>query len=424
MERIIKNCGIIKANKFSKKMKNGRECLSPELQLIKISRTIKLAISVSIFLTAIFSAVFLFSNYTSAQNIRQFAAPSFACQFYRSQQGFTIVRNLEHDCLVRNGSNGAFVYTHFYDSGNNFCVEVTSSFGGRIVAPQCVPISQTGRLERQQQQNRQSDKPKIITPPAFQIRELQYDTLPTGRQIQAGDNERIEITMPDGSLIQLDAKATFTPVSDHEVQSVFGRYRYLWQPFHDGKCIVGQNLVRQDCRRVRTPNALLGDRGTEFLVESGKAGTTVTVLDGVVIATDLAGKKTIEIVAGQSTFIKKGGLPEEPQAYDPAKLDRWWEKKTTDENVKIFVGIMFGIIIFVVIISALVAIVKKIFGKKKPAPAAVPVMTEKIPETPAIEKSVGEEKKKKGRSCALAALGFILGLGLIIATYFIGKSQT
>jgi len=268
---------------------------------------------------------------------------------------------------VRNGDNQTgFIYTHFYDSGNNFCFEVTSSWG-QIIAPQCIPISQTGREQQQQQDN----PDKIVTPPSFHIKELQYDTLPTGKQIQAGDNERIEITMPDGSLIQLDANATFTPVSDYEVHSVFGRYRYLWQPFHDGNCIVGQNLVRQACRKVVTPDAVLGARGTEFLVETDESGTLVTVLEGLLGVADLAGKKTVEVAGGQSTYIKNGGLPDDPKPFDPAKIERWWEKRTSEQIGIIFIEVISGLIIFLVILS----FIKKLFRKKNLAAATAPVST-------------------------------------------------
>lgn len=385
-------------------------------RLIKIGQVAGPAIIVAVFATAIFLAVFLFANHAGAQNIRQFASPHFACQFYLGQQGFSIVRDLEHDCLVKNGdSRTGFVYTHYFDSGSNFCIEVTSSFAGRVFGPQCIPISQTGRAQQQRQQEQQQNTPpKIVTPPAFHIRELQYDTLPTGKPVESGDNERIEITMPDGSLIQLDANATFTPVSKYEVQGVFGRYRYLWQPFHDGKCIVGQNLIRQDCRKVRTPNAVLGDRGTEFLVESDKSGTTVTVLDGVVIATDLAGKKTVEVPAGQSTFIKKGGLPEDPKPYDPDKIERWWEKKTSEQNYQTVIGTVFVVAVSVIILRFLCLIIKKIFHKKKPASEAVPAVKEKTQETSSAEKGGSKDKKKK--SCL--ALIIIFSIFSILAAIF------
>jgi len=325
---------------------NNQDSISPGAAIGKIAGFI---VATIFFATAVFLMFFLFTSRVDAQDIRQFAAPRIACQTYRNQPNFTIIRDLEHDCLVRNGnSQTGFLYTHYFDSGNNFCVEVTSP-QGQVVAPQCVPISQTGREQQQQQNN----PDKIVTPPSFHIRELQYDTLPTGVPILAGDNERIEITMPDGSLIQLDAKATFTPVSNNEVQSVFGRYRYLWQPFHDGNCIVGQNLVRQACRRVTTRDAVLGARGTEFLVETDESGTSVTVLEGLLGVADLGGKKTVEVAEGQSTFIKHGGLPEDPKPFDPAKIERWWEKKTPEQIALTFVEIIGGVIVFIIILSSI-----------------------------------------------------------------------
>ena len=378
--------------------------LATKPRLIKTGQAAGLAAEAAVFIIVALAAVFLFASRANAQNVRDFASPRYACQHFRSQQGFSIVRDTEHECWVRNGSGQAYVNTRFFDSGSNFCLEVTSSIG-QIIAPQCIPISQTNRAQQQKQEN----PDKIVTPPAFRIKELQYDTLPTGKKIETGDSERIEIKMPDGSLIQLDANATFTPVSDHEVQSVFGRYRYLWQPFHDGKCIVGQNLVRQECRKVKTRDAILGDKGTEFLVDTDEKGTTVTVLDGIVIATDLKGKKTVEAAAGQSVFIKHGGLPEDPKSYDPAKIDRWWEKKTSEQTSQMIGGIIVIIIILLIAILVLVSIIKKIFGKKKPAsaPASAPE----------------EKKKKSGCLNVLIIVAVVLILGAALIAYFSGNSS-
>ncbi len=104
----------------------------------------------------------------------------------------------------------------------------------------------------------------------------------------------------------------------------------------------------------------------------------LSVLGGTAIATDLGGKKTVEIPAGQQTFIKHGGLPESPKAYNPTKLDRWWEKKTAEQNLTYYLKIGGAIlaaivllIIFIKLISAiarlLILLLKKIFRRKKPA---------------------------------------------------------
>jgi hypothetical protein len=312
-------------------------------------------------------AVFLFANQASAA----LTSPSDACKFYLSNYPtiISVQYNTENNCTLQVGdSNAGFGNLHAYYSrdGRNFCIDTSGQYFGHInIITDCTPVSQKGGG------GQQNGPAKLVATPSFRIKELQYDTLPSGKPIQSGDNERIELTMPDGSLIQLDADSTFTPVSDHEVQSVFGRYRYLWQPFHDGKCIVGQNLVRQDCRKVITRDAVIGDRDTEFLVETNSTGTTVTVLNGLLGVSDLKGKKTVEVTAGQSTYIKHGGLPEDPKAFDPAKINRWWEKKTLEQTGLILTVTVAGLMI---LIAILFKIKRRILGKKKPAIAAVPAI--------------------------------------------------
>ena len=85
---------------------------------------------------------------------------------------------------------------------------------------------------------------------------------------------------------------------------------------------------------------------------------------------------------------------------------------------------MIFIFIFVVSIAILVAIIKKIFGKKKPIPTVAPVIAEKILETPAIEKNISEEKKKKSCSCGLIVAVLILFLIIIVAFYLVGNSHS
>ena len=307
---------------------------------------------------------FLFASQASAQYGLTTLSPRATCEFYRNNpSGTTIIKDTENICTVRVGDkNSGFGYINGYYSGNKFCLDKSGAFWNSAGIPDssnCYPISQTSATEQQ------NTSPKIITPPSFRVKELQYDTLPTGKKIQVGDDERIEITMPDGSLIQLDANATFTPISDYEVQSVFGRYRYMWQPFHDGKCIVGQNLVRQNCRKVTTRDAILGVTGTEFLVDTDEAGTTVTVLEGSLSVADLNVKKTIEVAGGQFTYIKHGGLPSDPKPFDSTKIDRWWEKKTLEQNSMIYALMIFGLIILIVIP---IQIKRRVSAKKRLAP--------------------------------------------------------
>jgi hypothetical protein len=340
----------------------------------KVRCRLGLAAQAIFFAAAVCTAFFIFTGRASAQDFSGYDVPHAVCQAYRGQAGYSIVRDVATDCLVRSGdAEMGFIYPHAFISGNKFCFEMTGSKMGTIMAVQCHVISQipTQPLPNQPVPNQpqKTTVPKLVTPVSFQLKELQYDTLPHGKPIKSGDNERIELQMPDGSKIQIDANSTFTPVSDYEVQSVFGRYRYMWQPFHDGKCIVGQALARQECRKVKTRDAVLGITGTEFLVDTDKAGTTVTVIDGSLLVSDLNYKKSVQVEGGQATYIKHGGLPTDPQPYDSATIDHWWEKKTPeqiDQDAMNF-AIGFGVVFFIII---LIVKRKQIF-QKKPPPAPV-----------------------------------------------------
>ena len=114
----------------------------------------------------------------------------------------------------------------------------------------------------------------------------------------------------------------------------------------------GQNLARQECRKVKTRDAILGVTGTEFLVDTDEVGTTVTVFEGSLSVADLNAKKTIEVMGGQSTYIKHGGLPSDPKLFDSAKIDHWWEKSTPKQPVNINI-ILFGLIIVMIFFVAI-----------------------------------------------------------------------
>lgn len=88
----------------------------------------------------------------------------------------------------------------------------------------------------------------------------------------------------------------------------------------------------------------------------------VTVLDGLLGVVDLGGKKTVEVTGGQATYIKHGGLPEDPKPFDPAKIEHWWEKKTIEQEAIIFSLAITG---FIFLIAIFFLIRERISGKDK-----------------------------------------------------------
>lgn len=78
--------------------------------------------------------------------------------------------------------------------------------------------------------------------------------------------------------------------------------------------------------KVRSPQAVIAVRGTQFITKVEKDGTTtLTVLDGEVEFSDKAKKKTVVVKKNQRSICKPGGLPSEPVSIDPNQIPRWWE---------------------------------------------------------------------------------------------------
>ncbi len=77
---------------------------------------------------------------------------------------------------------------------------------------------------------------------------------------------------------------------------------------------------------VKTPTAICGIRGTQFLVNVDSEKTTeVVVLDGTVEVSDSGGKKTILVKAGYMLKVIKGQNLPKPSPVDLNRITRWWE---------------------------------------------------------------------------------------------------
>jgi hypothetical protein len=78
--------------------------------------------------------------------------------------------------------------------------------------------------------------------------------------------------------------------------------------------------------QVQTPAASGTVEGTDFEVFVEPDGsTTFRVFDGRVDVSDLSSTKTVTLEAGHMSSCEVGGLPSEPQLFDSASVDAWWE---------------------------------------------------------------------------------------------------
>jgi len=130
--------------------------------------------SISLFVVAAFSAVFLFAGRADAQNTNDVElpidSPQEACQYYenRWEKGLiSVVKDAENECLVRVGdSNTGFGYVRGYYSGNKFCLDSYGAYfnnAGLSDASECISVSRT---DKEQQQK---TSPETLTPlPVFE----------------------------------------------------------------------------------------------------------------------------------------------------------------------------------------------------------------------------------------------------------------
>lgn len=77
--------------------------------------------------------------------------------------------------------------------------------------------------------------------------------------------------------------------------------------------------------KVRTPQAVCGVRGTQFITKVNGDTTTITVYEGEVEFSDINKKKTVIVRSNQTSFCTNGGQPIEPLNIDPKQALKWWE---------------------------------------------------------------------------------------------------
>ena len=77
---------------------------------------------------------------------------------------------------------------------------------------------------------------------------------------------------------------------------------------------------------IRTTGGTCSIRSTKFLVfEDEKAGTELTVLEGVVDVKATKGDEIFSVDAGYRIRVSRGGVISKPEKIDLKKIKRWWE---------------------------------------------------------------------------------------------------
>ncbi|MEW6056411.1 MAG: alginate export family protein [Bdellovibrionota bacterium] len=105
-----------------------------------------------------------------------------------------------------------------------------------------------------------------------------------------------------------------------------------WYEIFAGRMRVLVNRTKpsaQDSFKIKTRDALMGVRGTEFVIEANRDRSVVCAFDGEVEVSALDNPENSRLVAAnQGIVVDRGQQMSEPVAMDRLQMD-WWRKQTT-----------------------------------------------------------------------------------------------
>ncbi len=139
-----------------------------------------------------------------------------------------------------------------------------------------------------------------------------------GDRLQTFLNARVELKMPDGSVIKVNENSIFDVTeikiskSDQTDEMSFTLFAgNIWAKF---KKLVNS----RQSRKIESPSAVVAIRGTEFEMEvDSKEGTSLNVIEGKVAFKSKGTGKEVLVGAGQKSEIKKGQSPTPPTSNQP-----------------------------------------------------------------------------------------------------------
>ncbi|MCK4709895.1 MAG: FecR domain-containing protein, partial [Gammaproteobacteria bacterium] len=155
------------------------------------------------------------------------------------------------------------------------------------------------------------------------------ENLYIGSTIKTGRLSGVNLRMEDESLIRLSQTSEFkiegvrvssfwrsaTALVSGLTQGVESTYRLL-----TGK-LWGRNNSKRLNSRVVTTTATIGIRGTEYSIEANEKFSSVTILEGVVLAENELGKTTI--YSGEQAITRAGQAPQKSTIVQSAESVQW-----------------------------------------------------------------------------------------------------
>lgn len=118
-------------------------------------------------------------------------------------------------------------------------------------------------------------------------------------------NQQSSFTIKDSATTKSGAAGSLV------LQGVQGAYHFL---------VDDKRIERYE---MRLDNAVIGIEGTEFLVDGGDSGITVSVIEGKVNLSSSKFSKTVLLGEGEASTVPANGAPSEPSAF--GNYDKWWQ---------------------------------------------------------------------------------------------------
>lgn len=227
-----------------------------------------------------------------------------------------------------------------------------------------------------------------------------------GKDVKAGDTiiaegkSKAVVFLPEGGKVDLKEGAKIKFHSEDEIETISGVFKFLIKH------------IKERPRIIRSGDAVIAVRGTEFLVEVGDNGTQVKVIEGTVEVSNTQGKGTVQVTTGQEMKTAKGGLPTKPRVFDPKALENWWEglpKEAPSDNNDLWVGLVTLGVLGGVIFWVFRKIKNALRGKEKSKTVSA-VATRAAPTTPK-------------RSFILRWGNIILFILMIVLGFFVGVAK-
>lgn len=205
---------------------------------------------------------------------------------------------------------------------------------------------QEKQLEKQQPPTDKKDSSQNPPPSSLpEIKKLEAGRdIKPGQTVTAGEDEILAIDFSGGSSVQVKSGGSFTYKKEKDTtiyETLKGSIRFILEA-------AGQKKYK-----VTTPNLVTSVRGTDFVINESPSKTEVLVFSGKLAVADINGQNTVEVPGGFKTQADKFGKPTKPIAFDPIKIDRWFDAIVPEKPVEPWAMAVAWVLVIAVIIGGL-----------------------------------------------------------------------